>query len=75
MAKDHQTQRRLIEAFPELSESAAIEINIIQTAGDMVRYQALADIFVKGLFTKEIFVYELNVVIDIAIHTMKDVAT
>lgn len=75
LAQAYETQRRLIEAFPELAEGGAIEIKIIQTTGDMVLDQALADIGGKGLFTKEIDVAQLNGDIDIAVHSMKDVPT
>lgn len=75
LAQAHETKRRLIESFPELSEDGAIEIKIIQTTGDMVLDKALADIGGKGLFTKEIDNAQLKGEVDIAVHSMKDVPT
>lgn len=75
LAQAHETQRRLIDAFPELSSDGAIKIKVIHTTGDMVLDQALADIGGKGLFTKEIDIAQLNGEIDIAVHSMKDVPT
>lgn len=75
LAQAHETKRRLIESFPNLSEDGAIEIKVIHTTGDMVLDKALADIGGKGLFTKEIDIAQLNNEIDIAVHSMKDVPT
>lgn len=44
-------------------------------AGDKVLDQPLADIGGKGLFTKEIDTALLTDVVDIAVHSMKDVPT
>lgn len=46
-----------------------------QRAGDKVLDQPLADIGGKGLFTKEIDTALLSDVVDIAVHSMKDVPT
>lgn len=75
LAQADETQRRLIEAFPELATNGAIKIMVIQTTGDMVLDKALADIGGKGLFTKEIDIAQLNGEVDIAVHSMKDVPT
>lgn len=75
LAQAHETQRRLIEAFPELADEGGIEIRVIHTTGDMVQDKALSEIGGKGLFTKEIDVAQLNNEIDIAVHSMKDVPT
>lgn len=75
LAQAYETQRRLIEQFPELSDDGAIDIRIIQTTGDMVLDKALAEIGGKGLFTKEIDNAQLNGEVDIAVHSMKDVPT
>lgn len=75
LAQAHETERRLIEAFPELSAQGAIEIKIIQTTGDMILNKPLAEIGGKGLFTKEIDVAQLQGDVDIAVHSMKDVPT
>lgn len=75
LAQAYETQRRLIEQFPELSADGAIDIRIIQTTGDMVLDKALSEIGGKGLFTKEIDNAQLNGEVDIAVHSMKDVPT
>lgn len=75
LAQAYETQRRLIEQFPELSDDGAIDIRIIQTTGDMVLDKALAEIGGKGLFTKEIDNAQLCGEVDIAVHSMKDVPT
>jgi len=75
LAQAHETQRRLIEAHPQLAADGAIEIRVIHTTGDMVLDKALSEIGGKGLFTKEIDVAQLNGDVDIAVHSMKDVPT
>lgn len=75
LAQAYETQRRLVEQFPELSAEGAIDIRVIQTTGDMVLDKALAEIGGKGLFTKEIDNAQLNGEVDIAVHSMKDVPT
>ena len=47
----------------------------MQTTGDKVLDQPLADIGGKGLFTRELDVALLDGRIDIAVHSMKDVPT
>jgi len=75
LAQAYETRRRLIEAHPQLEEEGAIELNIINTSGDMFLEKALADIGGKGLFTKEIDNAQLQGDVDIAVHSMKDVPT
>lgn len=75
LAQAYETRRRLIEAFPNLSDESAIEIHVVHTTGDMVLDKALSEIGGKGLFTKEIDVAQLNGDVDIAVHSMKDVPT
>ena len=71
LAQAHEARDRLAAAF-ELPESA-FEIAVIKTAGDRVIDRPLKDIGGKGLFTREIEEGLLNGVIDIAVHSMKDV--
>lgn len=75
LAQAHETRDRLIAAHPDLAAAGAIEIVVIKTTGDMVLDRTLAEIGGKGLFTKEIDEAMLEGRIDIAVHSMKDVAT
>jgi len=51
------------------------ELRVIQTAGDRIQDRPLAEAGGKGLFTKEIEERLLAGEIDLAVHSMKDVAT
>ena len=75
LAQAYLTQRLLRETFPELAEEGKVEICVINTTGDRVLSQPLADIGGKGLFTKEIDVALLNGEVNIAVHSTKDVPT
>ena len=66
---------RLAAAHPELAAPGALEIVVIRTTGDAVQDRTLAAIGGKGLFTKEIEEALLARTIDLAVHSMKDVAT
>ena len=65
----------LAAAHPELAAPGAIEIVTIRTTGDIVRDRTLAAIGGKGLFTKEIEAALLAREIDLAVHSLKDMAT
>jgi hydroxymethylbilane synthase len=54
---------------------AQFEIVVIKTSGDQIQDQPLAAFGGKGLFTKEIEAALLANQIDMAVHSMKDVAT
>ena len=73
LAQAYETRSRLMEAhgLPE----GAFAIEVIQTTGDAVQDRPLSEIGGKGLFTKEIELALLDGRIDIAVHSMKDVAT
>ncbi len=73
LAQAHETRSRLMQAhgLPE----RAFTIEVIQTTGDAVQDRPLSEIGGKGLFTKEIELALLDGRIDIAVHSMKDVAT
>lgn len=75
LAQAHEARDRLIAAHPDLSEPGAVEILIIKTTGDVVLDRPLSEIGGKGLFTKELDDAMLRGDIDIAVHSMKDVAT
>jgi hydroxymethylbilane synthase len=66
---------RLAAAHPELAVPGALEIVVIRTTGDKIQDRTLAAIGGKGLFTKEIEEGLLDHSIDLAVHSMKDVAT
>ena len=72
LAQARETRARLMAAH-DMPEDA-FEIKVIQTTGDVVQDRPLSEIGGKGLFTKEIQVELLSGGIDIAVHSMKDVA-
>ncbi|WP_118132874.1 hydroxymethylbilane synthase [Oceanicella sp. SM1341] len=73
LAQAEQTRDRLMAAHG-LPQDAFL-IKVIRTTGDAVQDRSLAEIGGKGLFTKEIEEALLSREIDIAVHSMKDVAT
>lgn len=76
MAQTHEVRDRLLAAHPDLAAAPeSIEIVVIQTTGDAVLDRPLSEIGGKGLFTKEIDEAMLDGRIDLAVHSMKDVAT
>jgi len=60
--------RRIREKFPEIK----IEIKIIKTKGDAILNTALSKIGARGLFTREIEDQLARGVIDLAVHSLKD---
>lgn len=73
LAQAHETKSRLIAAHD--LDPEGIEIVVLKTTGDNVQDRPLSEIGGKGLFTKELDVALLDGRIDIAVHSMKDVAT
>jgi hydroxymethylbilane synthase len=53
----------------------AIAITVLKTSGDRIQDRPLAEVGGKGLFTKELEDALLDGRIDLAVHSMKDVAT
>jgi len=72
LAQAHETRDLLIKAHDLAPHAIAIEV--ISTTGDQVQDRPLSEIGGKGLFTKEIEDALLDGRIDIAVHSMKDVA-
>jgi len=75
LAQAYETQRRLREIFPELTEEGAIQIVVMKTQGDMILDKSLMELGGKGLFTKELDTALLGNEVDICVHSMKDVPT
>ena len=69
-----EVRRRLLACHADLAEDG-VEIVTIRTSGDRIQDRTLADAGGKGLFTKEIEEALLAGAIDLAVHSMKDVAT
>ena len=68
-----EVRRRL--AFLHGLDPAGIEVKIIKTSGDKIQDRPLSEVGGKGLFTKEIEEALVDTSIDLAVHSMKDVAT
>jgi hydroxymethylbilane synthase len=65
-----EVRARLIAALELAPEE--VEISTILTTGDRIKDRNLTEIGGKGLFTKEIEEALLNMTIDLAVHSMKD---
>lgn len=75
LAQAHEVRDRLLAAHPDLSAPGSIDIRIFTTTGDAIQNRTLAEIGGKGLFTKELDEAMIAGDIDLAVHSMKDVAT
>ncbi len=73
LAQAHEVRGLLMKAHGR-SESD-FEIVVIKTSGDKIQDRPLSEVGGKGLFTKEIEEALLSKDIDLAVHSMKDVAT
>jgi hydroxymethylbilane synthase len=73
LAQAHMVRNLLCQqhGWPE----AAIGLEIIKTSGDRIQDRPLSDVGGKGLFTKELEEALDDGRIDMAVHSMKDVAT
>jgi hydroxymethylbilane synthase len=69
-------QAKLVESeLKKLNPDLVVEIQVIKTKGDIILDTALSKIGDKGLFTKEIELALLDNTADIAVHSLKDLAT
>lgn len=73
LAQAYETRRRLMEAHG-LAE-AAIEIVPIRTTGDMIQDRALAEAGGKGLFTRELDAALVEGLVELTVHSSKDLPT
>jgi hydroxymethylbilane synthase len=73
LAQAHEVRGKMIAAHG--LEETDFEIKVISTSGDRIQDQPLSAFGGKGLFTKEIEDALLDGRIDLAVHSMKDVAT
>jgi hydroxymethylbilane synthase len=73
LAQAHMVRAQLMAAHA-LTE-AHLPITVIKTSGDIIQDRPLSEVGGKGLFTKEIEEALTNGTIDLAVHSMKDVAT
>jgi hydroxymethylbilane synthase len=73
LAQANEVRARLAAAHGPAAPAS--ELRAIQTAGDRIQDRPLAEAGGKGLFTKEIEERLLAGEIDLAVHSMKDVAT
>ncbi|MBL8700689.1 MAG: hydroxymethylbilane synthase [Alphaproteobacteria bacterium] len=65
-------REQIIAAWPDLGDPGALETVVIKTTGDRIQDRPLSAIGGKGLFTKELDEALRNDVIDVAIHSAKD---
>ena len=70
-ANDVRTRLMAAHGLPE----GAVEIVVLKTSGDRIQDRPLSEAGGKGLFTKELEEALVARTIDIAVHSMKDVAT
>lgn len=75
LAQARMALEALARLDPALAEPGAAEIRVIKTTGDTIQDRPLSEIGGKGLFTKELQEALFSREIDIAVHSMKDVAT
>jgi hydroxymethylbilane synthase len=73
LAQTHQVRAKLAHAH-RVSEEA-ISVCVIRTSGDAIQDRPLSEAGGKGLFTKELDLALLNVEIDLAVHSGKDIPT
>lgn len=75
LVQAREVRARLAAAHPELAADGAVEIVPLSTRGDRLTDGPLADLGGKGLFTQEIEAGLSAGHLDLAVHSMKDMAT
>jgi len=73
LAQAEELRRCLAALSPSLAAPGALSFVAISTTGDRVKERPLADIGGKGLFVKELEEALSSGMIDVAVHSMKDV--
>jgi len=69
------TQSRGVAKALELAGGGRVELEVIQTSGDREQDRPLPEIGGKGLFTRELDRALLEGVVDLAVHSLKDLPT
>jgi len=69
------TQQALVKRDPAFANEDSLSIEVIKTKGDHILDRPLAEVGGKGLFTKEIEDRLISGAVDLAVHSMKDMAT
>ena len=74
LAYSNHVRRLLIKSNSKFDETS-IEIKIIKTSGDIFQNKRISDIGGKGVFCKQIEEELLDLKIDLAVHSLKDIPT
>ena len=74
LAYSNHVKRLLIKSNSKFDETS-IEIKIIKTSGDIFQNKRISDIGGKGVFCKQIEEELLDLKIDLAVHSLKDIPT
>jgi hydroxymethylbilane synthase len=75
LAQAHEVRDLLLVQAAQMNEELSIEIKVMKTTGDIIQDRPLSEVGGKGLFTKELDRALDSKDIDLAVHSMKDVAT
>jgi len=71
LAYSNHVKHLLIQSNPEFNDHS-IQIKIIKTSGDIFQNKKISDIGGKGVFSKQIEEELLDLKIDLAVHSLKD---
>jgi hydroxymethylbilane synthase len=75
LAQAHEVRDLLLAKAIGRSEELSVDVVVIKTTGDKIQDRPLSEVGGKGLFTKELERALMEGEIDMAVHSMKDVAT
>ena len=75
LAQAHEVRDLLLAEASKEAVELNIDIVVLKTTGDKIQDRPLAEVGGKGLFTKELERALFDKEIDLAVHSMKDVAT